>query len=102
MSEIGDLYRYCIILSHDLEQKAMDINEKVQPFKGSLVHEFTGLWLHGFKNASFLSISHFKKEKTVRRSMPIPETVAPQNVINVAQGYRFVNSDGCESVPGGA
>ena len=35
MSEIGDLYHYCIILSHDLEQKAMDINEKVQPFEGS-------------------------------------------------------------------
>ena len=38
----------------------------------------------------------------MRRSIPMPETVAQQNAINVAQGYRLINSDGCESVPGGA
>ena len=41
----------------------MDINEKAHPFKGSLVHEFTGLWIHRFKNASFLSVSRFTLQK---------------------------------------
>ena len=41
----------------------MDINEEVQAFKDSLVHEFTELWTHGIKNASFLSVSRFTLQK---------------------------------------
>ena len=44
-------------------QKTMDINEAVHPFKGSLIHEFTDLWIHGFKNASFLRVSRFTFQK---------------------------------------